>query len=393
MKKYFFTGVAVIIILAISLIIYGAWLNYSDTKQIAKHMEERTISVPVAKVAMRNISPKIEIETIRFTSDNMADAVALTEGRIVNWLVKKNDKVTKDQVLISMTNEQIPLKIQQAMSQVSQEEAILAQSYASYQRQLQLLKDNATSQEKFGEAEANYFASQEKLKAAQAQLAQYQVQNSWLKVKTPIDGEVLIIYQHVGSNVQAGTPVALIGDFDKLKFSLNFTNSSAEDLKIGDTATLTFNEGAAIEKAYGTEYGAGNQGRKQKIHATLKELTPDLSQKADIRRSVWEVDNAARILEPMTYTKVVMEFGIIDNVLTVPLSAMVDIDYNKVFVVDEDGVIHLRKVVTDAKDDAYAEIVSGLSAGETVVTGNFEGLKDGMKVRVIEQEESIDGNR
>ena len=386
MKKYFFTGAAVIIVLAVSLVAYGAWLNYSDTKQIAKHMDERIISVPVAKVAMRNISPKIEIETLRFTSDNMADAVALTEGRIINWLVKKNDKVTKDQVIISMTNEQLPLKIQQATSQVSQEEAILAQTYASYQRQLQLLKDNATSKEKFGEAEANYFASQEKLKAAKAQLAQYQVQNNWLTVKAPIDGEVLIVYQQVGSNVQAGTPVALIGNFDKLKFSLNFTDSSAEDLKIGDTAMLTFTDGAAMEKAYGTEYGAGNQGRKQKIRATLKEITPDLSQPADIRRSIWEVDNAARILEPMTYTKVVMEFGSLNNVLTVPLTAMADVDYSKVFVVDEDSVIHLRKVATDAKDDAHAEIVSGLLEGETVVTGNFEGLEDGMKVKVIEQQ-------
>ncbi|MBR3722835.1 MAG: efflux RND transporter periplasmic adaptor subunit [Selenomonadaceae bacterium] len=386
MKKYFFTGVALIIILAVSLIVYGAWLNYSDTKQIAKHMNERTIAVPVAKVAMRNISPKIEIETVRFSSDNMADAVALTDGRIVNWLVKKNDKVTKGQILISMTNEQIPLKIQQAMSQVSQEEAILAQTYASYQRQLQLLKDNATSKEKFGEAEANYYASQEKLKAAKAQLAQYQVQNDWLFVKAPIDGEVLIIYQYVGASVKPGEPVALIGDFNKLTFSLNLTDNSAQNLKVGDTATLTFNDTAAMGKAYGTEYGVGNKGYKQKIRATLREIMPDLNLPADIRRSVWEVDNGARILEPMTYTGVVMDFGIINNVLTVPLSAMTDTSYNKVFVVDENDIIHLRTVVTGANDDVYTEIISGLSEGETVVTDNVEGLEDGMKIKVIEQE-------
>ena len=386
MKKYFFTGVALIIILAVSLVVYGAWLNYSDTKQIAKHMNERTIAVPVAKVAMRNISPKIEIETVRFTSDNMADAVALTDGRIVNWLVKKNDKVTKGQILISMTNEQIPLKIQQATSQVSQEEAILAQTYASYQRQLQLLKDNATSKEKFGEAEANYYASQEKLKAAKAQLAQYQVQNDWLFVKAPIDGEVLIIYQYVGASVQPGAPVALIGDFNKLTFSLNLTDNSAQNLKVGDTATLTFNDTAAMGKAYGTEYGVGNKGYKQKIRATLREIMPDLNLPADIRRSVWEVDNGARILEPMTYTGVVMDFGIINNVLTVPLSAMTDTSYNKVFVVDENDIIHLRTVVTGANDDVYTEIISGLSEGETVVTDNVEGLEDGMKIKVIEQE-------
>lgn len=386
MKKYFFTGVALIIILAVSLVVYGAWLNYSDTKQIAKHMNERTIAVPVAKVAMRNISPKIEIETVRFSSDNMADAVALTDGRIVNWLVKKNDKVTKGQILISMTNEQIPLKIQQAMSQVSQEEAILAQTYASYQRQLQLLKDNATSKEKFGEAEANYYASQEKLKAAKAQLAQYQVQNDWLFVKAPIDGEVLIIYQYVGASVKPGEPVALIGDFNKLTFSLNLTDNSAQNLKVGDTATLTFNDTAAMGKAYGTEYGVGNKGYKQKIRATLREIMPDLNLPADIRRSVWEVDNGARILEPMTYTGVVMDFGIINNVLTVPLSAMTDTSYNKVFVVDENDIIHLRTVVTGANDDVYTEIISGLSEGETVVTDNVEGLEDGMKIKVIEQE-------
>ena len=379
MKKYFYIGAVLVITIAIAIVFYGAWLNYSDSKQIAKRMQEMTVSVLTEKVERRNISPTMDLDAVRFSSDNMTDIVALTDGIIQQWYVEKNRAVHKGDILCVLKNEQILLKIQQAESVVSQEEAALSRTLSMFNRQKRLLARNATSKERYEEAESNYFAAEEKLKAAKAQLAQYRIQQDWLSVITPIDGEVLIVYQSEGSNVQTGAPVALVGNFAKLKFFLNLPDKNVKNFQIGHTCFLTFNNNIATNKAYNTKYGVGNQGNKQKIRATVMEIEPNLNEPADMRRIIFEADNRAHILEPMTYTDVTMELNERKNVLVVPLSSM--IDDNTIFVVDKNDVIHLRLVETGVRDDKYIEILSGLSEGDVVVIDNLEGLKDNMKIK------------
>ena len=381
MKRYFYAGLIIIFLMAFALVGYGAWLNYSDENQIAKRMDSRVVQLTGAKATIRDFQPTIDMDAVRFSSDSMTDAIALVDGRILNWHVGKNDSVRKGDPLVSLANESIPLKLQQATSAVRKAEAVLAQAVSSYQRQGRLMAKNATSKEKYEESQAQYLAAQEALREAEAQREQLLVQEGWLTVVSPVDGEVIILYQREGAYIQAGTPIALVGNFDRLTFSINLDDSNARNLKIGDVSTLSFLDRWAMGKAYDTGYGAGNSGWDQKIYATLKEITPPLSEPADVRRAVWEVDNRTRLLEPMTYRGVEMRTGSSYKCLTVPLGAMFDKARDKVYVV-EDGTIHIRNVKAGTDDDKYVEILEGLSEGDVVVVGNFEGLSDGMRVEI-----------
>ena len=380
MKKIYGVAMVLIIFMALAIVAWGAWLNYSDENQIANRMDNRRVEVTAAKAARREFAPTISLDAVRFVSDNMTDAVALTDGRILNWQVEKNEKVSKGQSLVEMVNENIPLKIQQAESAISRAEAMMTQARNSYQRQGRLKARRATSQEKYEEAEAQYMAAQGALREAQAQRDQYLVQQGWLSVKAPLDGEVLLIYQQAGAQVQAGTPIALVGDFSQLTFSLNLSDRDARHLQLGQTIYLAFAERKLTGKAYDTDYGVGNKERGMEIKAVLREIVPDLSEPADIRRTVWAVDNRARLLEPMLYTGVTMRTGQSYEALTVPLAAMIDKAHDKVFVLDAEGIIHLRTVKAGADDKKYIEIYDGLMEGDTVIVGNLDGLEDGMKV-------------
>lgn len=380
MKKIYGVAMVLIIFMALAIVAWGAWLNYSDENQIANRMDNRRVEVTAAKAARREFAPTISLDAVRFVSDNMTDAVALTDGRILSWQVEKNEKVSKGQNLVEMVNESIPLKIQQAESAISRAEAMMTQARNSYQRQGRLKARRATSQEKYEEAEAQYMAAQGALREAQAQRDQYLVQQGWLSVKAPLDGEVLLIYQQAGAQVQAGTPIALVGDFSQLTFSLNLSDRDARHLQLGQTIYLAFAERKLTGKAYDTDYGVGNKERGMEIKAVLREIVPDLSEPADIRRTVWAVDNRARLLEPMLYTGVTMRTGQSYEALTVPLAAMIDKAHDKVFVLDAEGIIHLRTVKAGADDKKYIEIYDGLMEGDTVIVGNLDGLEDGMKV-------------
>ncbi len=187
MKKTFGLAVAIIFLLAAAIVGWGAWLNYSDENQIANRMNNRAVEVNAVRAARRELTPVIPLDAVRFSSDTITDAVALTEGTIIRWYAGKNKAVHEGDIIAEMMNESIPLKIQQAESAISRAEAALAQAYNSYQRQERLLARRATSKEKYEAAEAQYLAAQGSLREAQVQRDQCLVQQGWLSVKAPLE--------------------------------------------------------------------------------------------------------------------------------------------------------------------------------------------------------------
>ena len=382
MKKLYMVGLVMILLFAVTIIGYGAWLNKSGENQITERMQTRTIPLQGAKVQMRDMPPTLFLETINLYSEEMADAVALIDGRVEEILVSKNSSVHRGQIIFTLVNDDIPLKIQQAESSIAKAEAQLANAKSNYARYIRLRERDATSIEKFDEVEMAYFASEAALKEAQTIKEQLLVQSARQDVKAPIDGEILILYRQQGSYVQAGTPLALVGNFSRLFFSLPVEDSHAQRLSIGDRARLSFTNSQILRKAYDTDYAAGNRGDAQVFDVTVTEIVPNLNEPASLRKVVLEIDNRVGLLEQQAYSGAVLTSERTRKFLTVPLAAMIDSNRNAVFVVTPDGTLERRAVRTGADDGIYVEILSGLKERETVVTSATEGLEDGMKVTV-----------
>ena len=258
----------------------------------------------------------------------------------------------------------------------------MANAKNNYARYTRLLERDATSREKFDEAEANYFAAEAALQEAQTVKEQLLVQSARQDVTAPIDGEILIIYRQQGSYVTAGTPIALVGNFSKLFFSMPVNDKSAQQLAESDGAELSFTNSQILRKAYDTEYAAGNKGDEQIFFVRLKEISPPLNEPATLRKIVWEVDNRVGLLEQQAYSGAILKSSSVRKSLTVPLAAMTDSKRNAVFVVTAEKTLELRSVQTGSDDGNFIEILSGLSEGETVITSAAEGLEVGMKVTV-----------
>lgn len=382
MKKLYMAGLVLILMFAVAMIAYGAWLNKSGENQIVERMESRTIPLQGAKVQMRDMHPKLFLETLNLSSEEMADAVALIDGRIEQIFVMKNSNVTRGQVLFTLVNDEIPLKIQQAESSIIKAEAQLANAKNNYARYTRLMERDATSKEKFDEAEANYFASEAALKEAQTVKEQLLVQSARQDVIAPIDGEILILYKQQGAYVTAGTPLALVGNFSRLFFSLPIDDKHAQLLSIGDRSELSFTNSQILRKAYDTEYAAGNRGDSEIFSVYVKDIMPNLNEPARLRKVVFEVDNRVRLLEQQAYSGAILTTSKAHRFLTVPLAAMIDSSRSAVFVVTPQNTLERRAVKTGADDGSYVEIVSGLREGETVVTSAAGGLEDGTRVTV-----------
>lgn len=387
MKKYFFIGLGLILLLSIGIIIYGIYLNTHNESTIINRMSNRSVALKGQSVRVRDIKPVLELNTIKLYSDNMADAVALIDGNIIHSYVKRNATVSKGEVMFRLSNEEIPLKISQIDSDILKAQVELKRAKNTYERYKMLMTLNATSAEKLDEVEAAYNAAIADLENIQMQKAQLLVQQSRQNVIAPIDGEVLLLYKQNGSFVTAGTPIALVGDFSKLLFTQTLTDTDINRFIEGEELSVIF-QGNDLQKSYDTDYAAGNLGDEQIFSAHIVEAMPSLSEPASIRKVVFEIDNSSGILEPQNYRNVALQSNRSISCLSIPLSSMLTQDKNSVFVLTSDNTIERREIISGINDGQYIEIISGLSEGDIVIISDTDGLSDGTTVNVsIENEE------
>ena len=381
MKKYFLIGLGIVLALSLSLILYGAYLNERGEFQIAKRMSERSLELQGAKAEKRFIRPFFKLNAINFFSKDMTDALALSDGRIVECVAPKGSFVRKGDTLFLLVNEELPLQIKQAEANILSARAEKHSRENQYKRYLMLKDKGAISAQQFDEAEAAYRAAVAGLEVAEAKLGNLRIQEERQKVAAPLDGQVLMLYRQPGAYVTGGTALALVGDFRTLYFSTPVDDKLARHLIPGLEVELVFSN-KDFKKVYDTNYAAGNLGSSQKFTASIAEITPPLSEPAAMRNVVWQADNRSGLLEPQTYGGVSLQSRTGHDGLAVPLAAMADNSNNRVYVAKGDDTIEERKVKTGTNDGSYIEILEGLAEGEIVVTSGTEGLRSGMRATV-----------
>ena len=391
MKRYFMIALGCILVLAVSVVLYGAWLNHEGENAITNRMNNRALSLQGERVQVRMLRPMIGWPTVNLFAEEMADAVARVDGVVQNVLVDRQSYVEQGQLLMQVQNEEIPLKIKQANSNIAKAQAEEKRAYNAYQRALELIRGNATSQEKLEEAEASYRSAVASIDEFQSAREQLLVNQSRQNITAPIAGDVLMLYRKPGTFVTAGTAVALIGDFNKLRFKTAMTDAAIRSmLPLEEMKEVVFPQ-RDFDKVYYTDYGSGNAGEEQKVHVNIVSVTPSLDVPAAMRYVVWEIDNSSGILEPQTYSNMYVQSQQPVSVLAVPLSAMVDQNHGAVYVWDADGHVNRRDVSVGADDGEYAEVLDGLQEGDIVIVSGTDGLESGTKAEVEIEEADGDG--
>ncbi len=108
MKNYYFAALFLIIILAVSFVGYGIYLNSQSNSYIATTQAHRRINVSGFLAEIREIYPEAFLGTISLGTEHMADAIAQIDGTITEITVEQGQEVGKDDVLARVENITLP---------------------------------------------------------------------------------------------------------------------------------------------------------------------------------------------------------------------------------------------------------------------------------------------
>ncbi len=170
-----------------------------------------------------------------------------------------------------------------------------------------------------------------------------------------------------GSGLTPGVAVFTIVDPTRMEFEAAVNETDIADVAKDEAATVTLDA-----------FPEGFTGRVVRVQAS-PETTSTGSVAFPVRVSLEA--GQSRLFQGMSGS-VDIAVKSIPDALTVPIEAVLTKGAAKtVFVLGSDSVVHARTVTVGASSDTSAQILGGLTAGDTVVTTGASALSDGQRVR------------
>jgi RND family efflux transporter MFP subunit len=265
---------------------------------------------------------------------------------------------------------------------VQKANADLVQAKQAFDRATELFKRTLISQQTLDDAKAALQSKQASydsaLQNAKNLRASIQASEATMKlagrqlrdteIRAPFDGYVEKRLVNLGELVKTQMPVMAVMRLDPLKVIAEIPEKMAPWIKDGQPVALQVD-------AYRGRTFAGKVSR----------ISPGVN--ASTRAFPFEalVPNTDTVLKPGTFARVHIESGQVDEVLTLPYSALqYRYGVNRVFVVGGDK-LSMRELGVGERMGDRIEIVSGVKAGERVAVTDVDTLADGAPVVVTKQ--------
>ena len=268
-------------------------------------------------------------------------------GRIRKINVEVGDYVTNGQILAEMDR----LQLDQLALQIQNDEI-------EYARLKGLYEKGGVSQSDFEAAELGY----------KVRRSNYEnlLENTILR--SPINGYVTARNFDVGDMFAMTAPLFTIQQVTPVKLLVGISESEYTKVKKGDTVELTAD---ALP-------GRTFTGRVRRLYPTINPGTHTFNAEVIVQ-------NGDRALRPGMYARVKVTFGV-DRHIVLPDQAIVKQEgtgQRFVYILNEDSTVSYIPVGAGRHMGSEYEITSGLEEGQVVVVKGQAGLKDGMKVEVL----------
>ena len=287
-------------------------------------------------------------------------------GRVDQILRREGDRVRAGEPLARIESREVSARLAQAEANVAAASAMETNARLMKERMERLLAKQAATRKNVEDATAGYDAAAANLAAAKEGVAAARMYVAYSEVAAPFAGVVVERRVEVGDTAAPGMPLFVVDDTSKMKIEAQVPESALRGVAAGDPVEVEVDSAGG-----GTRSG------------TVSEVLPaaDPRSRSFTVRAV--LDNADGALRPGMFARLRLG-GKGRKAVVVPESAAVRRGpLTGVFTVDGKGIARLRWISLGEARDGRVEVLSGLSAGERIVTEPPAALEDGRRVEVL----------
>jgi len=415
---------AIKIVVGGAVVVAVAALGYTSYKKGQNTAVEVRTEAVEARDLVASVTASGQIQP-RTKVDVSADVT----GKIVRLAVKEGDMVSRGQFLLQIDPEQPTAALQRAeaalassRAQMAQSRANLLQAERSYERSNQIKKQ---SPELVSDDQLEQLKTQAEVSKALFEAATFSVEQAQASVRdakqalnrttivAPMSGRVTRLNVEEGETAIMGTlnradaTLLTISDMSVLETKVKVDETDVARISVGDSALIQIDAfpdttfvGRVVEISNSSVTRATTNTGDQAIDYEVKvQLTnppadtrPDFSATAKIVTA-----SRTKVLSIPIIALTVRENENLPNADTAvtvgrqqPAVEVGKRDVEGVFVVGADNKVSFRTVKVGIAGERHFEVLEGLKAGETIVAGTYQAireLKDGAVIRTAKPEE------
>lgn len=310
------------------------------------------VPVDALKLEPSTFERKISVQGI-VESDKVSTLSCQIGGPVVAINVSEGMMVSKGQLLMQIDNSTLIKSLEEMKTRLEFAEDM-------YRRQERLWNQKAGSEVQYLQAKNTYESLQKSISTLEKQ-----IDNA--KIYAPFSGYVDYVFPKVGETVMPGMPAVKLTDMSNIKLVANVSESYITTVKPGVTVEIAIPDNE--EKVQGKIINSGRS--------------------IDVKNRTFRVEIKSNKSIPNLRPYQVCGISITDvtkpNALVVPIAYIQRSD-NEVFVYvinSNDGTVSKRIIEQGLSNESNAEVISGLSAGEMIVTNGVLDVTDGQKVKIV----------
>ena len=328
------------------------------------------------------------------TARRRATVSSKVTGKVVEIFVEEGQSVRAGQVLARLDDSQARAELALAEAQLAaarksfaEDEARLKEAELNLQRRERLLKDGVVGRAEFDTAEAEVDSIKARIAYAQQQIAvaesQVRIRRTDLDdmvVRAPFSGVAISKDAQPGemiSPVSAGggftrTGIGTIVDMSSLEIEVDVNESFINRVKPGqkvEAALDAYPDWRIPSHVITSVPSADRQKATVRVRIAFDQLDPRILPDMGVKVAFLRDEEPAQAAAPAAR-------------FAVPKAAIKSVDGRSVVFVVRDDRVERRAVRTGNENGDKVEVLSGVSAGERVVTDGPATLKDGDRIRI-----------
>lgn len=358
-------------------------LSLAGCSQSRNVKPPETVAAPTEVVRVTAV-PDTRVTTGTVRPATVAPLASRLLGNITRVLVNEGDRVRAGQVLVEIDGRDVIARSEQARAAARGIEEAIASASASidaaqananladatYKRFAALRERGSVSPQEFEEVAAKQKGAQVELERARRGHAQLVAQRaqafaaiaeaetflSYTAIRSPIDGIVSARFIDPGAQAAPGMPLLTVEGTGRLRVDTTVSETLAARVRAGDSVDV---DGISARVANVAPVDAATRSAIVKV-----ELPP------------------ASSLQSGSFVHVAFPIGTRDGIV-IPRTAIARSgQLASVFVVDDQGVARMRLVTLGDSGGERVEVLSGIDAGERIVSAIGE-IRDGVRVRSV----------
>jgi len=297
-------------------------------------------------------------------SDGRIEMSSRVVGFIQQLDVREGQKVSRGDLLVRIDPSDIDEASRQAEAGVRASREDLDDAKADVEKYSRLAVTGAIAAETLRKAKVRVDVAQALLDKAQAALAAANAQKGYATITSPVDGVVVSVTRRTGEMATTGTPLLTVESREILLFKAFVAESRLAQISLKAEVKVridTLKDKVFRGRVRGIVPSGDDITRRYEIHVILPSdpaLVPGMFGRAD-----FSLGSRKALLIPRA---AVVHRGGLDGV----------------FVLDGHSA-RFRWLRTGKEIDDSIEVIAGLTAGETILLGATDALRDGATVNVV----------